>query len=181
METTWLWLLSIGGGIIFLSNVVYAVNKIVRFILHGKQNAESYFEKRVQKIATEIYTELFKRDCERREREFELMKELLATELKPMKEDLTNIKDLQTKTQAAVVSNLKLKLRDLYNMSFKRKGLFTSLEKSNWDEYYSEYFTLGGNGDVKIMNEQIQKIHLEAAYAKQKAKADKTQNEDGLK
>lgn len=170
MTQTYLLFLTIGGGLIFTTNVIFALRQLVIYLKNGKKNADVYFEKKVQSISEKLYQECFQRDKESREKELRLIKECITSELKPIKDDISFIKKSNECLRHTALTDLKIKLRELYNGPFEKKGMLSKIEKSNWDKWYSDYASLGGNSDIKVMNEQIQKIDHEITFEKQKAK-----------
>ena len=46
------------------------------------------------------------------------------------------------------------------------KRCFTKAEQSNWDKWYSDYAALGGNSDIKRMDDLIQAARIELTLGK---------------
>lgn len=181
MTDFWQWFLIIGGVIIFITNVLLAIFQLTKFLKNGKKNADNYFEKRVRTITgscVKSEIEIFQKD---REIEFQIMREFISSELKPIKEDIQTIKVQNQNLQHATLTNLKIKLRAMYYDIFEPNGVFSQFEKSNWDKWFSDYTCLGGNSDIKTMNDHVQKVYLEITLEKQKAKAKTKSNKSDKK
>lgn len=177
----WRWFLAIGGGITFLSSVLYALTNLVKYLKHGKKNADMSFERKVQKITNEIVNEKIEKLLKSREQEFQLIRDFIKTELKPINENINNIKILTQHLEHSLLTDLKIKLRAMYHETFEIHGELSKIEKSNWDKWFSDYSILGGNSDIKVMNDHIQKVHLEMTIEKQKERAKMGKNKNNKK
>lgn len=180
MTNFWQWFLTIGGAIIFIANVVLALIQITKHLKNGKRNADSHFEKRVLNIIDERLNPELDKMMQAREIEFKIMQEFISAELTPIREDIGAIKALNQNLQHATLTDLKIKLRSMYYDCFEVNGVLSCVEKVNWDKWFSDYVCLGGNSDIKTMNDHVQKVYLELTLEKQKAKAkSKTKQKGG--
>ena len=59
----------------------------------------------------------------------------------------------------AVLSLLRIQLIEYYDKYMKRENIPLYIYE-NWDEMFSAYDALGGNGSIKRMNDDIKKIRL---------------------
>lgn len=173
MTSFWQWFLVVGASIIFLANVIAAVMKLIRYLKNGKRNADVYFEKRVKKIIDCVAADEYNKYEKQKAAELKIFSEVIMSELKPIKESIEGLKTLGDYLQHAVLTDLKIKLRKLYHESFEKNGSLTKCEKVNWDKWFSDYSHLGGNSDIKTMDDYVQKVHYELTIEMQKGKTKK--------
>lgn len=170
MTELWQWFLVIGAGIILFVNVVDALIKLYRYLKHGKKNADAYFENRVKDIILVHRDETCNRDNAVREMELKVLREFIASELRPLKDDIADIKMINGKLHHAQMTSLQIKLAHLFHDKFDIKGTLTKEEQANWDKWFSDYTALGGNSDIKRMDELIQNSRMQAALDKVRKK-----------
>ena len=181
MTGFWQWFLIVGGGIIFIISVLDSIIRGIKYFIHGKKNAELHLNNRIRSIIIdECNTNCpWMRNAEKeasvRGLELKLLKEAIITELQPIKNDISEIKDLNKKLHNAQITDLQIKLHSLYHDKFDKKGLLNKTDQANWDKWFSNYISLGGNSDIKKMDELIQKARVQAALDKvRKSKSLKT-------
>ena len=174
MTEFWQWFLIVGGGIIFIISVLDSIIRGIKHFLHGKKNAEQHLDNRIKSVLTEERSKNcpwllnVERDSKARDRELALLKETIITELQPIKNDISEIKDLNKKLYHAQLTDLQIKLTTLFNEKFEIKGILSKNDQTNWDKWFSDYTSLGGNSDIKRMDELIQKSRMHVALDKAK-------------
>lgn len=185
MTEIWQWFLVVGGGIVFTVAVWEAIIKGHKYFKNGKSGAEKHFENRVRDVLSRDrkvncpWLVNAERENAARERELLLLKETLITELKPIKNDIKDIKDLTQRLHHSQMTDLQIKLSQLFNDKFDKKGILTKADQINWDKWFSDYTELGGNSDIRKMDDLIQKARVQAALDKvSKQKRSKSDNEN---
>jgi len=166
MNEIWQWVLVVGAGIIFVVNVLEAIIKGYKHFKHGKKNADAYFEIRVKEIVRSHHDETCNRDNAVRELEMKVLREFIASELRPIKNDISDIKMINSKLHHAQMTSLQIKLNSLYHDRFDKKGTLSKQDQANWDKWFSDYTALGGNSDIKRMDELIQNARMQATLDK---------------
>lgn len=174
MTEFWKWFLIVGGALIFIVSVVDSGYRLFRHLKKGKSSVDRRFDRRVKEILSDDRTQNcpwllnVERDSKARERELLLLKETIVTELQPIKNDIAEIKDLNKKLYHAQMTDLQIKLTTLFHEKFDIRGILTKSEQTNWDKWFSDYTALGGNSDIKRMDELIQKARMHAALDRAK-------------
>ena len=174
MTEFWRLFLIIGGGIIFTISVLDSAIRFYKYIKTGKRNANKHFDSKVKSILNDDrqkncpFIVNAERDAINRDREIAMIKEAFRTELEPIKKDICEIKEFNMKIHHAQITDLQIKLTSLFHDKFDVKGYLTKPEQTNWDKWYSDYSALGGNSDVKKMDDLIQKARMHAALDKAK-------------
>lgn len=172
MTEFWKWFLIIGGGLIFFISVLDSAIRGFKYFKTGRKTAGDHFSNRVKSVIAEdrhancpwyLNSE---RDAKAREREVQLLKEAVIAELQPIKQDISEIKDLTKRLHHSQMTDLQIKLNHLYHDKFDKKGILTKAEQSNWDKWFSDYTSLGGNSDIKRMDEIIQSARREMTLEK---------------
>ena len=172
MTEIWQWFLVVGGGIVFTVAVWEAIIKGHKYFKKGKSSAEKNFENRVRDVLSEDrkvncpWLVNAERENAARERELLLLKETIVTELKPIRTDIKEIKDLTQRLHHSQMTDLQIKLNHLFNDKFDKKGILVKTDQINWDKWFSDYTALGGNSDIKRMDDLIQKARVQAALDK---------------
>lgn len=184
MTEFWTWFLYIGGGLIFIVSVLDSLIRFIKWYRQGKATAGKQIDGHIKDVLAEDrlsncpYINGYKRDIIDRQRENDLLREFILKELKPIKEGLEEVRSWNKKMHHAIMDNLKVDLRAIY-ARFERKGTMSKNDQTNWDKYYSNYFELGGNSDIKRMDDIIQKARLEVTLGKARTtKEEKEDNED---
>lgn len=184
MTEIWQWFLVVGGGIVFTVAVWESIIKGHKYFKNSKSGAEKHFENRVRDVLSRDrkvncpWLVNAERENAARERELLLLKETLITELKPIKNDIKDIKDLTQRLHHSQMTDLQIKLSQLFNDKFDKKGILTKADQINWDKWFSDYTKLGGNSDIRKMDDLIQKARVQAALDKvSKQKRSKSYNE----
>lgn len=164
MTEFWQWFLIVGGGIIFIISVLDSIIRGIKHFLHGKKNAEQHLDNRIRSIITNI-----------REFELKLLKETIIAELQPIKNDIADIKMINGKLHHAQMTTLQIKLAHLFHDKFDKKGILSKADQTNWDKWFSDYTALGGNSDIKRMDELIQNSRMQVSLDKlRKSKSSKS-------
>jgi hypothetical protein len=172
MTEFWQWFIIIGGGIIFIVSVLDSIIRGVKHFLHGKKNTEQHFDNRIKSIITEerntncLWMRNAEKEASARELEMKLLKETIVTESQQIKNDIFEIKDLNKKLYHSQMTDLQIKLLSLYHDKFDKKGVLNKTDQTNWDKWFSDYTNLGGNSDIKRMDELIQNSRMQAALDK---------------
>ena len=181
MTEFWQWFLIIGGGIIFIISVLDSIIRGVKHFLHGKKNAEQHLNNRIKNVITEDrsvncpWLRNSEKEASIRELEMKLLKETIVAELQPIKNDISEIKELNKKLYHAQMTDLQIKLLSLYHDKFDKKGTLNKADQANWDKWFSDYTVLGGNSDIKRMDELIQNSRMQATLDKvRKSKSSKS-------
>lgn len=170
MTEIWQWFLVVGAGVVLLVQVIDALIKLYRYLKHGKKNADAYFENRVKEIVKLHHDETCNRDNAVRELELKVLREFIASELRPIKDDIADIKMINGKLHHAQMTSLQIKLTHLFQDKFDIKGVLTREEQANWDKWFSDYTALGGNSDIKRMDDLIQNARMQATLDKVRGK-----------
>lgn len=185
MTEIWQWFLVVGGGIVFTVAVWESIIKGHKYFKNSKSGAEKHFENRVRDVLSRDrkvncpWLVNAERENAARERELLLLKETLITELMPIKNDIKDIKDLTQRLHHSQMTDLQIKLSQLFNDKFDKKGILTKADQINWDKWFSDYTELGGNSDIRKMDDLIQKARVQAALDKvSKQKRSKSDNEN---
>jgi len=183
MTEFWAWFLYIGGGLIFTVSVLDSLIRFIKWYKTGRASAGKQIDKHINDIIAEDrktncpYLHGYERDVLARNRENDLLKEFILKELTPIKEGLEEVREWNKKMHHSIMDDLKVNLRSIY-VRFERKGSMTKNDQTNWDKYYSNYKDLGGNSDIKRMDDIIQKARLETTLGKaRKMKEEKESNE----
>jgi len=172
MTEFWKWFLIIGGGMIFFISVLDSAIRGFKYLKTGRKTAGDHFSNRVKSVIAEdrhINCPWYlnsERDAKARDREVQLLKEAVIAELQPIKQDIAEIKDLTKRLHHSQMTDLQIKLYHLYQEKFDKKGILTKAEQSNWDKWFSDYTLLGGNSDIKRMDEIIQSARKEMTLEK---------------
>lgn len=181
MTEYWQWFLIVGGGIIFIISVLDSIIRGVKHFRHGKKNAEQHLDNRIKSVITEErntncpWMRNAEKEASIRELEMKLLKEAIVAELQPIKNDISEIKDLNKKLYHAQMTDLQIKLHSLYHDKFDKKGVLNKTDQTNWDKWFSDYTDLGGNSDIKRMDELIQNSRMQATLDKvRKSKSSKS-------
>lgn len=183
MTEFWRMFLYIGGGLIFTISVMDSAFRGFRYLKKGKTSADKRFDRRVKEILSDDRTQNcpwllnVDRDSKARERELALLKETIVTELQPIKNDIAEIKDLTKRLHHSQMTDLQIKLGHLYHEKFDKKGSFTKVEQSNWDKWFSDYVALGGNSDIKRMDDLIQAARVELTLGKTRKNKKETEED----
>jgi hypothetical protein len=189
MTEFWRLFLYIGGGLIFTISVLDSAYRGFRYFKKGKTTADKRFDRKVKGILADDrihncpWLLNVERDSKARDRELFLLKEAIITELQPIKNDIAEIKDLNKKLYHAQLTDLQIKLSTLFHEKFETKGTLSKNEQTNWDKWFSDYTSLGGNSDIKRMDELIQKsrMHVALDRAKNSKKGTSDKEEQGEK
>lgn len=168
--TLWQWFLVVGAGVVLFVQILDALIKLYKYLKHGKKNADAYFENRVKEIVKFQHDETRNRDSAVRELELKVLREFIASELRPIKDDIADIKMINGKLHHAQMTSLQIKLYHLFQDKFDIKGVLTREEQANWDKWFSDYTALGGNSDIKRMDELIQNARMQATLDKVRGK-----------
>lgn len=184
MTEFWTWFLYVGGGLIFTVSVLDSLIRFIKWYRQGKATASHQIDGHIKDVINEDrktscpYITGYKRDILDRQRENDLLREFILKELKPIKEGLEEVRTWNKKMHHAIMDNLKVDLRAIYTR-FERKGTMSKNDQTNWDKYYSNYAELGGNSDIKRMDDIIQKARLEVTLGKARTmKEENEENED---
>lgn len=172
MTEFWQWFLIVGAGLIFAIKVVDAVSDGLRYLKHGKKKAEEILDEHVIEVVQRDRKDNCpwllnsERETSIRTLEMKLLKESIIAELQPIKLDIAEIKDLNKKLYHAQMTDLQIKLTSLFQDRFDKKGVLNKVDQANWDKWFSDYTALGGNSDIKRMDELIQKARLQSTLDK---------------
>lgn len=185
MTEFWRWFLVVGGGLIFIISVLDSAIRGFRYLKKGNKSAKKSFNDKVLNAVREDrkvncpWILSVEREHKARESEMKLLKEAIIGELKPIQKDIEQIKEITTKLHHSQMTDLQIKLNHLFHEKFDKKGTFTKAEQSNWDKWYSDYAALGGNSDIKRMDELIQAARIELTLGKtRKNKEERGTNEN---
>jgi len=174
------WILA---AIVFSASVLDSIIRWYRAYRDAKKSANKAVDDHIKEVIKEdrefncpaIITR--ERDLLDRRAETDSIKEFITSEIRPIKESLTDIKDWNKKMHHSIMDDLQIKLRAIYKR-FERKGTLSEVDQTNWDKYYSGYKNLGGNSDIKRMDEIIQKTRLEISIGKAKNKKSSQEDDD---
>jgi len=172
MTEFWRLFLYIGGGLIFTVSVLDSLIRAIKHYKKGKKTVGKSFDNRVKNILTEerrISCPLIinaERDSQSRKLELSLLKDTIVAELKPIRKDIHEIKDLTLKLHHSQMTDLQIKLGHLYNNKFDVKGTLSKADQTNWDKWFSDYTALGGNSDIKRMDDLIQAARVAVTLGK---------------
>ena len=93
----------------------------------------------------------------------EEMRSVLREELKPLIDDIAEMKESEELNKKATVSCLRSQMKAELN-DCKQKGFATSSEKANWNQLYADYVELGGNHFKEYVDQwklEIEKLPTE--------------------
>ena len=155
MTELWQWFVVIGSGIVFIMLVFDALVRAYKYLKTGKETAEGHLENKIKKILSDD-----------RHVEIQLLKDAILGELIPMKKDIQDIKDHTLKLHHSQMTDLQIKLNHLYNTKFDVKGTLSKVDQTNWDKWFSDYTALGGNSDIKRMDDLIQAARVAVTLGK---------------
>jgi len=174
MAEFWRIFLYICGGVIFTASVTDSGYRLYKYLKRGRTSVGKSFDNKVKRILADDRVHNcpwilnVEHESAARERELNLLKETIITQLEPIKKDISEIKDLNKKLYHAQMTDLQIKLSTLFHEKFDVKGSLTKTEQTNWDKWFSDYHSLGGNSDIKRMDDLIQKARTHAALDKAK-------------
>jgi len=172
MTEVWQWFVVIGSGIVFAVLVLDAIIRTYKYFKKGKKHAEGHLENKVKDVISKDravncpWIQGAKQNTENRHIELQLLKDAIIGELTPMKKDIQDIKDITLKLHHSQMNDLQIKLNHLYNNKFDVKGTLSKAEQTNWDKWFSDYSALGGNSDIKRMDELIQAARVAVTLEK---------------
>lgn len=181
--TVWELVVWILGGIIFSASVLDSLVRWVKAYRTAKKQANDKIDGHIKEVLKEDRKENcpfiihHERDVIARQREIDMLKEFIAKELKPIIEGLEEVRSWNKKMHHAIMDDLKVNLRAIYTR-FERKGSLSKNDQTNWDKYYSNYAALGGNSDIKRMDDIIQAARLEATLGKARKSKEKETNDE---
>jgi len=187
MSEAWQWFLVVGGGIIFIANVIGAVIMVVRYVKRGKDIADAHYEKKIRDVISEDRKHNCQwiinsaRDAESRKVENEFFMKSIVAVIEPIKEDVRETKELLKKLHHSQMTDLQIKLSHLFHDIFDKKGKFTKTEQTNWDKWFSDYEAIGGNSDIKRMNELVQATRVAMTIGKLRSSDQELLMEEGEK
>lgn len=95
----------------------------------------------------------------------DVIREVISEEIKPLKEDIANLKE----TDELQRSGLQAVLRDrLYrlNKDCVGKGYTTQEDRDNFENMYDKYHTLGANGVMDVTHDKFFELPYEEEYNK---------------
>jgi len=172
MTELWQWFGVVGGGIIFIVLVFDAIIRGIKHFRTGKKNAENIFDSHVKKVIAEDrrvscpWILNVDREAAIRERELQLLRQTIISELQPIRNDIAEIKELTKKLHHAQITSLQIKLGGLFHLKFDKNGTLSRADQADWDKWFSDYTALGGNSDIKRMDDLIQAARVELALGK---------------
>jgi len=188
MSEFWRWFLIIGGGLIFTISVLDSAIRGFRYLKKGKKSVRKSFNDKVisavqedRKVSCPWLLNI-ERDHKAREMELKLTKDAIISEikseLKPILKDIGEIKDTIGKLHHSQMTDLQIKLNHLFHDKFDKKGVFNKTDQTNWDKWFSDYTSLGGNSDIKRMDELVQAARVEITLGKTRKNKEESENEN---
>ncbi|MFU8785843.1 MAG: hypothetical protein ACNA7U_01240 [Candidatus Izemoplasmataceae bacterium] len=183
MAEAWQLAMWVGAGIIFAASVINSAVQLIIYMKKSKKNADAYLENKINDRIQEHHNDSLLRDASVRDMEMKLFKEYLAAEIRPIAESLAKVEMMTEKLHHSQMTSLQIKLADLFNHKFDKRGILNKPDQTNWDKWFSDYTALGGNSDIKRMDDMIQKARIQSALDKvrvssSKNKKEETTNED---
>lgn len=166
-------LLAIAGIFTALYAGLSALKGLIKYIFDIKRGGKNKIQKTILDV---IITHDEERDHEneiKQAQQTKELKEFIKSENKPIVEqiELNNTK-LDTLT-SATIEGTRQRLKNLYYDEFEKNGFFSNIGLKNWNALYQDYVILGGNGEIKLLNEEVQTTHKEIAKRKREERLNK--------